>query len=84
MRTLLAPPAQVNGLPVLASKPLPDRANHCPGHIVLCLREEEHIPDRWVTWIAYTPDGGKAWLATEGHYFTDPGEAHADVLRRNG
>lgn len=83
MLTALAPPASVNGLPVLASKPLPDRDGCSPGHIVMCLREDD-VPDRWVTWIAYTHDHGTVWWCTEGHYFTDEGEARADLLHRTG
>lgn len=83
MLTTLAPPASVNGLPVLASKPLHDREHHSPGHIVMCLRDDD-VPDCWATWIAYTHDGGTTWLCTEGHYFTDEGQARADLLERNG
>lgn len=80
--TLIPAPAQVNGLPVLASKALSDRTGHSPGHAVLCCRDED-VDDPWVTWIAYSHDHGRTWLATAGHYFTDEGAARGDLHTRD-
>ncbi len=74
------PPVSVAGCRVLAWAETRRRNGNYPGGFVLC--RESHESPRWVTWEAYTKDGGTTWHATSGHYIHDHDHAWADFVER--
>lgn len=76
------PPGRVNGNRVLAWAELTRRDGEYPGGIVLTVREDSRWGDEYVTWTAYTKDGGDTWAAHRGDYAGDPSEGWADFTRR--
>lgn len=77
------PPASVSSARVLAWAETARRNGEYPGGVVLCA--STHL-DRteYVTWLAYTRDGGETWHATDGHYISDHAHAWDDFTRRAG
>jgi hypothetical protein len=65
--TIGRPPATVNSYRVLAWAELRHLTGNYPGGVVLCASSN----GQYVTWIAYTKDGGQTWSATTGHYIDD-------------
>jgi hypothetical protein len=83
-----APPATVAGLRVLAWAEAVRRDGEYPGGVVLCVQpgrpavfSTEWVPE-YVTWTAYTKDGGRTWAAELGHYTDDYATAWADFTER--
>ena len=62
-----APPAEVNGFRVLAWAEKKRREGEYPNGIALVHRPD-HYGHPYVTWEAYTKDGGKTWEAGTGGY----------------
>jgi hypothetical protein len=73
------PPARVSGHRVLAWAELARRDGEYPGGVVLTVRDDG---TEYVTWDAYTKDGGETWHASEGDYAGDPAEGWQDFTRR--
>lgn len=81
--TISRPPARVEGNRVLAWAEITRRDGEYPGGIVLTVRERcQHSGPEYVTWTAYTKDGGETWHAHRGDYAGDPAEAWANFTRR--
>ncbi len=77
--TISRPPARVCGNRVLAWAELTRRDGEYPGGIVLTVRDDGA---EYVTWTAYTKDGGETWAAFQGDYRNDHATAWADFTRR--
>ena len=77
--TISRPPARVNGNRVLAWAELTRGDGNYPGGIVLTVRDDG---SEYVTWTAYTKDGGETWAAFQGDYAGDPAEGWGDFTRR--
>lgn len=67
--TISTPPTTVANHTVLAWMETPRRAGEYPGGIVLAHSGGEYQP--YVTWVAYTKDGGLTWDACWGHYYLE-------------
>jgi len=79
--TISAPPSHVNGFRVLAWAEKKRRDGEYPSGIVLVYRPD-HYPHPYVTWEAYTRDGGKTWLASDGGYHGTPERGWARFTER--
>ena len=80
--TISQPPAIIANHRVLAWAELRRTSGNYPGGIVLAVSNPEYERHEFVTWMAYTEDGGETWSATTGHYLTDHGAAWRDFLER--
>lgn len=82
--TVSCPPARVNGYRVLAWAEQERLRGNYPGGIVLAVREDrgDGYGPEYVTWVAYTKDGGQTWAACWGHYIRDHADAWADFISR--
>jgi len=79
--TISRPPSEIKGYRVLAWAEKTRHEGHYPGGIVLVHRPNTH-PYPYVTWEAYTMDGGNSWAATTGHYLADIEKGWADFTTR--
>jgi hypothetical protein len=80
---ILTPPAAIAGHRVLAWAESRRRDGEYPGGTVLCVSNPANRGRReYVTWNAYTKDGGETWAAETGHYITDHEAAWADFTDR--
>jgi hypothetical protein len=72
--TVSTPPAAINFRRVLAWAELRRQNGHYPSGYVLCSYGDGY---KYVTWRAYSRDGGRTWAAEIGHYWHE----HEDALR---
>jgi len=79
--TISAPPGKVKGFRVLAWAEKTRYEGHYPGGVVLVHRPNVY-PYPYVTWDAYTKDGGKTWEAATGHYLADIEKGWLDFTTR--
>lgn len=81
---ILTPPATVAGHRVLAWAETRRRDGEYPGGVVLAVSKPDEYGQRteYVTWYAYTKDGGQTWGADAGHYIADISNAWADFTER--
>ena len=80
--TISRPPARVSGNRVLAWAETERQGGCYPGGVVLTVREDTRYGPEYVTWDAYTKDGGETWAASQGDYAGDPAEGWQDFTRR--
>lgn len=76
--TITRPPATVSGHRVLAWAELRHLDGNYPGGIVLAVSDR----GEFVTWTAYTKDGGQTWHASGGFYTRDHSQAWASFTDR--
>jgi hypothetical protein len=76
------PPSVVAGHRVLAWAESTRRDGEYPGGIVLAVSAPDEYFREYVTWYAYTRDGGRTWTATAGHYKSDYTDAWASFTER--
>jgi len=79
--TISAPPRGVKGFRVLAWAEKTRYEGHYPGGVVLVHRPNVY-PYPYVTWEAYTMDGGETWEASTGHYLADIEKGWLDFTTR--
>ena len=79
--TISAPPRGVKGFRVLAWAEKTRYEGHYPGGVVLVHRPNVY-PYPYVTWEAYTMDGGETWEASAGHYLADIEKGWLDFTTR--
>lgn len=79
--TISQPPA-VAGHRVLAWAETRRRDGEYPGGAVLTVSSPEHERHEYVTWDAYTKDGGQTWHANAGTYREHWADAWASFTER--
>ncbi len=79
---VLTPPATVAWHRVLAWAEARRRDGEYPGGIVLTVSNPEYKRHEYITWCAYTKDGGQTWNADTGHYIAEYADAWADFATR--